>query len=260
MSAPSEQTEQGGGDARRPGWLSTIAFSIVMLAFAGLFAGLGFWQMARLDQKLELQARVAERLESEPVALPPIEEWVGFDPEIYEYRPVTVTGTYDYSGTVLSFTSLSEANGAYEGVGYWVMTPLNLTGGGTIFVNRGFVPEGVAPTYRTGGEGAEGEVTLTGIARTSEAVGAFTPGPDFGNRVDWIRNIERMAAFSPGAYVPLASVYIDLPAGAEGQLPQGGETKLEFPNRHFEYAVTWFGLCALTIVMLGFWLWRPRRV
>ncbi|WP_206730212.1 SURF1 family cytochrome oxidase biogenesis protein, partial [Escherichia coli] len=30
-----------------------------------------------------------------------------------------------------------------------------------------------------------------------------------------------------------------------GGLPQGGETRLVFPNKHFEYALTWFGL-ALT--------------
>ena len=36
-------------------------------------------------------------------------EWVGFDPEIYDYRPVTVTGTFLPAQSVLVFTSLSDA-------------------------------------------------------------------------------------------------------------------------------------------------------
>jgi surfeit locus 1 family protein len=51
----------------------------------------------------------------------------------------------------------------------------------------------------------------------------------------------------PGAIV--APFTIDLPAG-EAALPQGGETVMEFPNRHFEYALTWFSLAVLTPVLM----------
>ncbi|HTN61521.1 MAG TPA: SURF1 family cytochrome oxidase biogenesis protein [Devosia sp.] len=45
-----------------------------------------------------------------------------------------------------------------------------------------------------------------------------------------------------------------------GVLPQGGETIVAFPNNHFGYALTWFGFAIITPIMLGFWLWRQRRV
>jgi surfeit locus 1 family protein len=32
-----------------------------------------------------------------------------------------------------------------------------------------------------------------------------------------------------------------------GGLPKGGVTRLQLPNRHLEYAVTWYGL-ALTLI------------
>ena len=37
------------------------------------------------------------------------------------------------------------------------------------------------------------------------------------------------------------------PARAAGRLPQGGVTRLDLPNRHLEYALTWYGL-ALTLI------------
>jgi len=191
--------------------------------------------------------------------LPPAAEWIGLDPELYDYRPVTVTGTFVHEATVRVFTSLSDPNGHYSGPGYWIMTPMNLTTGGTVFVNRGFVPEDLAGAFAEGGSGEAGEVTITGVARASEKPNAFTPGPDIANRIDWVRNVERLAAFSPGEFVPLAGIYIDAPAGDPGALPQGGETKVSFPNRHFEYAITWFSLAVLTPILLGFWLWRQLR-
>ena len=55
------------------------------------------------------------------------------------------------------------------------------------------------------------------------------------------------------------SATFDLPAGAPGELPQGGETQVTFSNRHLEYAGTWFIFAIITPVMLGFWLWRQTR-
>ena len=39
----------------------------------------------------------------------------------------------------------------------------------------------------------------------------------------------------------------DAAPAAPGGLPQGGVTRLEIPNRHLEYALTWYGL-ALTLI------------
>ena len=43
-----------------------------------------------------------------------------------------------------------------------------------------------------------------------------------------------------------------------GKLPVGGLTKISFPNNHLSYALTWFGMAALTIVAAWIVL-RPRR-
>jgi surfeit locus 1 family protein len=44
-----------------------------------------------------------------------------------------------------------------------------------------------------------------------------------------------------------------------GGLPRGGVTRLELPNRHLEYALTWYGLAAtLAGVYLAFAVSRLR--
>lgn len=45
----------------------------------------------------------------------------------------------------------------------------------------------------------------------------------------------------------------------ESGLPQVGETRVVFPDRHLEYALTWFGLALSLLAVLGGLLWRRRR-
>jgi surfeit locus 1 family protein len=233
-------------------------FIALMLALTGLFVALGLWQVQRLGEKEALIATVDTRLDAEPIALPPATEWVGFDPEVYDFRPVTVTGTFIGDQSVLVFTSLDQARGQYSGPGYWVMTPLALETGGTIFINRGFVPERLAEAFAAGGGAPAGVVTLIGIGRKSEEASAFTPAADPQRRIEWVRNTARLAAMVDQSLSPIADIYIDLPAGEAGALPQGGETRVEFPNNHFGYALTWFGFALLTPIMLLVWIWRQR--
>ena len=238
----------------RAGW-PFVAFMLVLML---IFIGLGSWQVARLGEKEALIAAVASRLDLEPIGLPPSAEWVGFDPEPYVYRTVQASGTWRPEDTVLVFTSLGEARGPYSGPGYWVMTPLALDTGGTVFVNQGFVPQGSGPAFATGGTLRQGAVTISGVVRAAEPASTFTPGTDGANRIDWIRDPERLARLAPDAPRPIAPVFIDMPAGAEGALPQGGETRIEFPNNHLGYAITWFGFAVLVPVLLWFWFRRQR--
>jgi surfeit locus 1 family protein len=228
-----------------------IAFIVLMLGLTALFAGLGAWQVERLGEKERLIASVGSGLVSAPVPL----ETVQADAD---YRPVTLSGSYHRSGQVLVFTSLSDANGQYSGPGYWVMTPLALDGGGTVFVNRGFIPQdrrGEFPTTNV----PQGHQDLSGLLRRAERAGEFTPEPDYSNGIDWIRDPQRLADFGTGLPQPILPWFVDLPAGAPGELPQGGETVVEFPNNHLGYAITWFGFAILTPILLAFWLLRQRR-
>lgn len=239
-----------GAPAARP--LRAALFVVFMLALTVLFAGLGVWQWLRLGEKEALIATVADRLDDPPI---PVAE-IGGDPD---YRPVSLSGTYKAASTVLVFTSLSQPRGAFSGPGYWIMTALVLDDArGTVFVNRGFVPQDRRAEF-TGDAVPAGHQQLIGIARAPEPPTGFTPESDQTNDVDWVRNPRRLAVFAGDVPEPLLPFTIDLPAGAPGDLPQGGETVITFPNNHLGYALTWFGFALLSPILLIFWLFRQRK-
>jgi surfeit locus 1 family protein len=42
-------------------------------------------------------------------------------------------------------------------------------------------------------------------------------------------------------------------------LPQGGETVVDFPNNHLQYAITWFGLAAGLAGVFTVFAWGQVR-
>ena len=245
--------------ARPLGRLMTITFVVLMLALAVTCAWLGTWQLHRLAEQEALIAAVDARLTAAPIPAPPAADWPGLDMEPLNFQPVQLTGAFRYNQTVTVFTSLMDGRGQASGPGYWVMTPFVLTDGGTVFVNRGFVPEEFQEAAVTDGEAEEGTLTISGLFRPGEPAGFMTPAANTSDRVEWVRDPARMAQMIDPALAPVAPFYIDLPAAAPGVLPQGGETVVEFPNNHLGYAYTWFGFALVAVGMLGYWLWRQRQ-
>ncbi|MCR6633920.1 SURF1 family protein [Devosia sp.] len=241
--------------------LSDWIFAVLMLALAAVCVFLGSWQMQRLAEKDALVAAVDARLNAAPIPVPAPESWGTLNVEEMVYQPVELTGAYRYTQTATVFTSLSDPKGQYSGPGYWVMTPFELQGGGTVFVNRGFVPQQYQEAAALGDLHGEdpGAVTISGVLRTPEAAGFMTPEADMSNRIEWVRDPARLAKMADPALAPIAPFYVDLPAGPAGELPQAGETVVSFPNNHFGYALTWYGFAIVAVVMLGFWLTRQAR-
>ena len=45
-----------------------------------------------------------------------------------------------------------------------------------------------------------------------------------------------------------------------GGYPIGGQTRIDVPNTHFVYALTWYGLAAALLVIYGLSGWRREKV
>ncbi|MEX0860832.1 MAG: SURF1 family cytochrome oxidase biogenesis protein [Cucumibacter sp.] len=231
-------------------------FIAFMLALTVLFVALGFWQLQRLVWKDQLIAAVEDRARLSPAALAPAALWRGLVPDAYDFTSVSLTGTFVAEQPVLVFTSLSEPRGALGGLGYWVMQLFALEGGGRVWANRGFVPEDRLGAF---GPPPAGPVTLTGLMRRPESANWFSPAADSAARRDYIRDPARFPAPGGVPNAVVAPFTVDLASMVGERLPQAGETVMEFPNRHFEYALTWFALAALASLLLAVWL-RQRRV
>ena len=241
---------------RRRSFVIPSLFALAMLA---ALIGLGTWQLQRLAWKEALIASVAERTTRAPVEAPRAAEWPGLDRDALEYRHVEVTGRFDHSAEVTVFTDLPDPKGKAGGLGYWVMTPLIRDDGSTVLINRGFVPQARrAPASRAEGQ-VEGPVTVAGLARWSEGRNTFTPADDAAKGDWYTRDVAAIAAAK--GLKQVAPFFIDAEANAPGGLPQGGETRLVFPNRHFEYALTWYGLAlglAGVYLTMAWRRWSPR--
>ena len=186
--------------------------------FALLFAGLGAWQVERLQWKLALIRTVDARLAAAPVAPPPKSKWSSSDPQALEYTRLRLSGRFDHQRTtrVDALTDL--------GPGWWVLTPLD-TGEGTIIVNRGFVPK--APVRQVDPAGA---VTVTGLLRASEPGGRFLRANDARANLFYSRDVDAIARARGLNHV--APFFIDAAAGPDpGAWPRGGLTVVRPASR-----------------------------
>jgi surfeit locus 1 family protein len=225
-----------------PGLLTLLAFAVLI--------GLGTWQMQRLHWKEDLLRRVTARIEEPAVPLPPA-GWPSLDLNEWEYRPVEVSGTFRHDLETRVYVLLTEPKGPLSGPGYFILTPLE-TGEGRVLVNRGFVPLETASFPRP-----EGLTTVRGLLRAPEGRNMFTPSDEPQNRLFYARD---PAPISEALSIPLAPFTIDAVETPQGGLPQAGETRVNFPNRHLEYALTWYGLAAaLLAVFAAFARSRLRR-
>ena len=225
--------------------------------FAFLIA-LGNWQMRGLDWKQGLIGSIAERQHAAPVTLALAEERASLGGDV-EYTRVKVQGQL-LNDREIHLYALDEKYGP----GFHVITPLRLADGSFALVNRGFVPNDLKdPSKRAAGQ-VTGELTVTGLLRLADEQTMFVPANDPDRNIWYWRDIDAMAA-TLGADAPRVHKYV-VDAEAEpappGGWPKGGVTRLELPNRHLEYALTWYSLAAtLVVVFIAFAAtrWRQTR-
>jgi surfeit locus 1 family protein len=260
-----------------------VAGTLAILLFVTLVA-LGTWQLKRRVWKLDLIARVEQRVHAPPLAAPGPAQWPKVSAATDEYRHVTVTGTFlDESQTLVQ--AVTEL-----GAGYWVLTPLRRVDGGIVMVNRGFIPAddrdrvargAVQPRGATdaapGGAPDGGAVatasadantatsadasaatsadtapstTVTGLLRMSEPRGAFLRHNDATANHWYSRDVQAIAAARRLTHV--APYFIDAEGAHPSNVPPGaavvpvaGLTVITFHNSHLVYAITWYTLALM---------------
>lgn len=206
---------------------------------AAVLLWLGLWQMQRLDWKLSVIADIDARIDAAPVALPDAP-----DPQGDSHLPVEVTGRLgsDYLRVLVSQKEI--------GAGYRIVSALD-TGTRRVLLDRGFVP-----VARTDVPVHDAIVTVEGNLQWPQETDSFTPEPDIAANIWFARDVAAMAEVldaEPLLVVAKRTSFDDAPV-----TPLPVDTSA-IPNDHLQYAVTWFSLAAIWILMSGAFILRARR-
>lgn len=217
---------------------------------------LGVWQVERRAWKLALIDRVEQRVHAAAQPIPARAAWPAIAAAGDEYRHVSVSGRFLHDRETL-VQAVTE-----EGLGYWVLTPLQRADGTLVLINRGFVPsERRDPSTRQAGN-PDGQIEVTGLLRITEPKGGFLRDNVPQHNRWYSRDVAAIAAARDLQNV--APFFVDADAGSQsGGGPIGGLTVIRFPNNHLIYALTWFALAFMLtgrlLVTFGGGLFRRKR-
>jgi surfeit locus 1 family protein len=228
----------------RSGWRTLLAPALATSVALAILTGLGIWQLERKAWKESLIAQIEARAYGPPGTIAPESSWPTWTAERDEFRRVRMTGRFLH-GAETPVHGLAPGERGAPRQGYYLFTPLRLASGGTVMVNRGFVPTELRDPATRPGSQPDGEVSVTGLVRSPEVKGWFVPE----NRPvenQWFSRDPAGIAAAKGLDVAPFYVAADETPNPGGW-PQGGQTTLNLPNNHLQYALTWFGI-ALTLV------------
>ncbi len=232
----------------RPMLVPTLWF---VPAFAILIS-LGVWQIERLHWKLDLLARIHHGLSAPPVSLRdafPDAAHV----DAADYRRVIARGHFENDREIRFFATGAEGMPVYH-----IVTPFALDAGQTLLVDRGFIPIGPGGSELRKPSEPQGERDIVGVLRKPSAPNWFTPPIDKAKRIVHSRDPQILAAAF--GWKNVLPVFLEADAAPNpGGWPKGGQTIVDLPNDHMQYAITWFGLAlGLLAVYLAYHRSRGR--
>ena len=208
--------------------------TIVMLPIFLFSLSLGVWQMERRAWKRDILDRIATNQAAAPLTL---DELLKGDPLRFEYGRVKVSGSFLHDKEFfLAARSLKDK------VGMQVVTPLRTDDGIIVLFDRGWIPsEKKEPAKRAEGQ-PTGKVDLVGVVRRSQIKRQFAPDNDPARNFWFHVDVPVMRQMAGGKPDPvLDSFFLEADAAPNpGGVPVGGQTRLEIPNDHLQYAITWF--------------------
>jgi surfeit locus 1 family protein len=231
----------------RPGLWPTLATLVMLPALLWL----GNWQLERAVWKQGLVDAQAARARLPAVAF----DSLGADFAGARYRKVVINGRYRLDRQLLLDNRMHEGHPGYE-----VLTPLQLTDGRMLLVNRGWVPAVPDRSELPAVDGPADALTLTAsIDLPPDKIFRLADVEESGQR--WPRVIQQLqpAQLKQLLGQPLLPVILLLdPAGAGGFVRDWKPVYGVTPDKHRAYAMQWFTL-ALVLLIIYFSV-NTRRI
>lgn len=229
---------------QRPGFWAAFILTVLFATFMAA----GTWQVLRARYKDGLQAELAQRGE-EPVRTVSAEL---LDADTINLRPVQAQGQWLAEKTILLDNKVQDGI-----VGYEVLTPLRLDGNTYVLVNRGWVkapplrselPQIATPTTNR---------TLSGIARVPSGHFIELGKQNITGMVWQNLTMARYAEWSGLRLQPFVIYQSESRDGLIAVLPAPEAMGIN-ADRHRGYALTWY-LLALVTLVLGLLTWYRTK-
>jgi surfeit locus 1 family protein len=240
---------------RRRWWKTTL----LVIVGVGILIRLGIWQLDRLEQRRDFNARVEAQLERTPITL---NGQINFeDLQKMEYRSVMVTGEYDHANQVALRNQVWN-----NSLGVHLLTPLKIHGTEhVILVNRGWIPMEDFSTGVWSEFDEPGMVEVSGMIRKSQSkaeIGRISdpiPAANEPRLTAWnLANLESIERQLPYQILP---VYIQqAPDPSWSNMPYRSLPELDLTEgSHLGYAIQWFTFAVILGVGYPMFLFREGR-
>jgi surfeit locus 1 family protein len=228
----------------------TIAVGISLL----ILLGLGSWQLQRLAWKNAVLSRVAALqaapAQSGPAALERMAAGADLD-----FTRVRLQCPGLASAPYLELFSVREG-----AAGSRLISACRISGARyrSVLVDRGFVADATSARPPIDVSDLR-PVEIVGVLRQPEAGNPFSPTNDPAANRWYVRDIAAMAAqLKADAPAPL-TLMAETSSNPEWAALEPAPLPADIPNRHLEYALTWFGLAAALVGVYAAMLWRKWK-
>jgi surfeit locus 1 family protein len=227
---------------RSPRWIAAL---IVVATVVSAFVALGNWQLTR-HREVRLDNQISSaRIAAEPVDLDAMLSAAGESIDSLENRRASTRGVFEPGDELLVRNQVN--NGT---AGFHVVTPFRFDGG-TILVNRGWVPLELDTPPIAAAAPPEGTVEVELLLRASQPIPAFGREEPEGeldviNRVD----LDRLGR----QFDDLAPIWAQLITPDDAaRLPVALETPaFDDDGPHLAYAAQWFLFALITLTGSAF--------
>jgi surfeit locus 1 family protein len=216
---------------------------VLIFAAVGVvvLVSLGIWQLQRLQWKEALIAALDQSIAGPAITLDEAKKRPSLD-----YAKVKLSGTFKSQDYLLM---ISAANG---GPAWNVLRPFTLDDGKIIVVDLGKAREGEPPFP------PPGQIAVEALLRVHKGQKAFfdPENPKEGREWFWW-DVPAMATALGTTETGFTAQLLPGAAGTEGLLADPPKAALR--NNHLGYAITWFGLAIVLVVMAALFVLRQRQ-
>ena len=219
--------------------MKRVLFAVFSIAGTAVLGWLGNWQLDRLAWKQTVLEQIDQRIAAPAVPVPPRPV-----PSEDTYLPVFAEGRFgqEYIRVLVSQKRI--------GAGYRVISAFK-TEGRRILVDRGFIDLSKSSDMQ-----ADQAVVVQGNLHWPDEVDGFTPAPDLEKNIWFARDVRALSEALQTQPILIVASQISPPDQNIKPLEIDSSA---IPNDHLQYAVTWFSLAAIWIMMSGAFLWRSRK-